>query len=91
MTTRGVPRRLLALLSGGGGYPHTDWRGIPVLARAGTPILADLGVPPERTWDQRPGVRPLLTDKDGENIAFPHPSDAGGNKTMNPKAISASQ
>ena len=31
--------------------------------------------PPEGTWDQSP---PLWTDKQTENITFPHPSDTGG-------------
>ena len=78
-----------------GGYPSPSQGGTPVLA-GGYPQLGlgyapppqlGLGIPLERTWDQRPrkelgtGVPPECGQTHTcENSTCPHPSDADGNK-----------
>ena len=53
-----------------------------------SPATTRTGIPPQGTWDQRPGTSeqgipsPLLTDKQNENFTLPRTSYAGGKKSM---------
>ena len=65
--------------------PVRTWLGYPPGKGPGT---SHWGTLPERTWDQlkyygmKIGYPPRVwTDKQTETITFPHPSDAGGNKS----------
>ena len=76
----------VVLTGGGGGYPITGQGGIRI---QGTPrIQGWMGVPPVQGWMGVPphldlaGVPPPRRCGQTENITFPHPSDAVGNKLV---------
>ena len=74
-------------------YPphHLDLAGVPPLGWGTPPAKPGMGYPPARPgmgyppypdlrWGRPPPPVEVWTDTQSENITFPHPSDAGGNK-----------